>query len=252
MADDAFDVEDAVEEDDFAELYLRAMTGDEDARADLWHEFRRHMHNVIRYKAADLSLEWAVDPDEIYDLFFVALFTRCRPIHFEDRIHFARYVEKSVRRSTKRTLQAGHHHYEINLEACAEMAIDVSVLDELIWNEQFDAACAALTDREHTICALVIEGCTWRDVGQRLGLADNTVRMIHRRAVDRIREQILGGGGNFKTRGGVQQDVRLETLTSRHLLEHSGESCSARNDSTSPAGLLARSRCNWRQLPCPI
>jgi hypothetical protein len=65
MADDAFEVEDKADADDFAELYQRAMAGDEDARTDLWKEFRRHSLNVIRYKAADLSMGWAIEPDEI-------------------------------------------------------------------------------------------------------------------------------------------------------------------------------------------
>jgi len=193
MADDAVDVDDVVEEDDFAEVYQLAMAGDEDARTDLWKEFRRHSLNVIRYKAADLSMGWAVEPDDIYDSFFVALFARCPPIRFQDRIHFACYVEKSVRRSTKRTLQRNIRRSEMSLEACAEIANEVSVVEELIWQEQFAAASTALSKREKIICECVSNGVTWREVGQQLGIAEDTARMIYRRALSRIREQLLEG-----------------------------------------------------------
>ena len=93
------------ETDGFAELLDRAMAGDRDAQGDLWSEFRQHMHCVIRWKAADLRMEWAVDPDDIYDSFFMDLFKRNCRTQFVNALHFSNYVEKSLRRSTRRRLR---------------------------------------------------------------------------------------------------------------------------------------------------
>jgi len=124
------------------------------------------MHQVIRYKAADLSLPWAVEPDEIYDSFFAALFARSISLQFQNRLHFAHYVEKSVRRSTKRTLRAGIHHDEISLDACTNVfASQGSVVNDLIWEEDLAGADASLSNRERNICALRQEGRTWCEVG---------------------------------------------------------------------------------------
>jgi DNA-binding NarL/FixJ family response regulator len=190
MADNAREFEDGVA-DDFLKLYRQAMSGDEDARTSLWKEFRGHMHRVIRLKAADLSREWAVEPDEIYDSFMAALLTRRTPIQFHDRIHFACYIEKSVRRQTKRILHAARRFHEVGLEVCGEVSVDVSALEELIREEELASASAALTDREQAICSLVTQGCTWRVAGQRLGLSEDAARMLRRRAVGRIRTRIL-------------------------------------------------------------
>ena len=108
---------------------------------------------------------WAIEPDEIYDSFFAVLFTRSVPIQFNDRIHFACYVEKSVRRSTMRTLQRDIRQAEMSLDVCAEIATKSSVVEELIWQEEFNAASAALSERERTICEYVTDGVKWREIG---------------------------------------------------------------------------------------
>jgi DNA-binding CsgD family transcriptional regulator len=59
---------------------------------------------------------------------------------------------------------------------------------EVIWQEQFEAASTALSNRERIICECVSDGVTWREVGQQLGIAEDTARMIYRRALSRIRE----------------------------------------------------------------
>ncbi len=189
MAEDGVTAEDS----DFAEVWQRACDGDQDAQADLWLEYRPRMHHVIRLKAADLRLEWAVDPDDIYDSCFVKLFTRRHSFSFENAQHFANYVEKSVRRFTTRSLRADKSRYEISLTARTDIATFGGVVEELIWQEEMEAARTALTRREKAICTLVKAGYTWREVGQHLSLAADTVRMVHRRAVNRIREEFLGG-----------------------------------------------------------
>ncbi len=178
---------------DFPDVYRRAFTGDRDAQADLWLEYRPRMHRVIRLKAADLHLEWAVDPDDIYDSFFVELFHRAHCICFADARHFARYVAKSLRRRTRRCLFASRNQSPLSFEVLSELvAADSDVVDEAIWAELLDAAYLKLTQRERMICKLVRDGCSWQEVGQHLDLAPDTARMIYQRAVARVREEVLG------------------------------------------------------------
>jgi RNA polymerase sigma factor (sigma-70 family) len=179
--------------DNFAQVYEQAMARDEDAQAALWSKYRSHMHRVIRCKASDLGLERAVDPDDIYDAFFYRLFSRRPGIPFESESHFARYLEKSLRRSTIRTLQAGRRRVEVSLDAFDEFASNESVLDELIWEESLAAARAALSDRETTICSLFQAGHTWVEVSQQLELPGDSARKIHQRAMSRISIRFCAG-----------------------------------------------------------
>lgn len=64
-------------------LYERAVEGNRNAQGRLWRRWRSHMHRVIRFKAADLRLAWAVEPDDIYDAFMSDFFNR-RVRHFID------------------------------------------------------------------------------------------------------------------------------------------------------------------------
>ena len=67
-------------------------------------------------------------------------------------------------------------------------------MDELLWEEQYEAAYADLSERERRICELVKQDFSWREIGDRLNLAEDTARMVYRRAVDRTRDKLLGGG----------------------------------------------------------
>lgn len=65
-------------ENSFRLLWDRARSGDRDAQAELYLEFGPHLRRIIRLKLRDLKLEWAVEPDDIFDSFFIRI---CRWPH---------------------------------------------------------------------------------------------------------------------------------------------------------------------------
>lgn len=180
--------------DGFIELYQRAANGDRRAQSDLWTEFRERMHCVIRQKANDLRLQWAVDPDDIYDLFFSELFNSNQFPTVANAGHFANYVAKSLRRTTKRRLQIWKCENDLRVDVCLDEVAATPIINELEQEEQLNRLYGKLSQRERDLCSLVKEGCGWREIGEELSLAEDTARMIYRRALCRIRKELLRGG----------------------------------------------------------
>ncbi len=177
---------------DVVSLYVRAIAGDLDAQGQLWCVLRSHMHRIIRLKAADLGMEWAIDADDVYDEFIVERFALKRPREFQNAYHFTCYVEKCLRRKTSRAA-ALTRTSNAWIEGFHERLVASVTTEDFIWREELAVARASLTLREDLICLLVQEQLSWHEIGRRLGLAPDTARMIHQRAISRVRSQLFGG-----------------------------------------------------------
>ncbi|QDV11704.1 hypothetical protein CA51_15790 [Rosistilla oblonga] len=150
------------------------------------------MHRIIRLKAADLGMEWAIDADDVYDEFIVERFALKRPREFQNAYHFTCYVEKCLRRKTSRAA-ALTRTSNAWIEGFHERLVASVTTEDFIWREELAVARASLTLREDLICLLVQEQLSWHEIGRRLGLAPDTARMIHQRAISRVRSQLFGG-----------------------------------------------------------
>ncbi|MBI2478976.1 MAG: sigma-70 family RNA polymerase sigma factor [Planctomycetia bacterium] len=81
-------------------------------------------------------------------------------------------------------------------------ATAITVFNEFEWEEQLNVLEARLSQRERDLCSLVKERYTWREIGEKMGLAEDSARMTYRRALSRIQKE-LSEGGEFKSGGRV-------------------------------------------------
>ena len=198
--------------DDIILTYGRARDGDESAQSDLWRELRSHMLRVIRLKAADLQSSWAVEADDLYDVFLVELFQSEKSIRFDNAYHLTCYVEKALRRRTARTVRAATSVSCVRLWEMSEQETTAAdFVERTTQRDELNAAFSILSSRERTICELFAAGYRWREIGQRLGLAADNVRMIFRLAIMRLRAEVSGGGSS-------DRDVAIQHRVSQSVV----------------------------------
>lgn len=183
-------------ENPFRQLLRRALDGDRDAQAELYIEYGPHMRRVIKMKLRDLRIEWAVDPEDVFDSFFIRLIRDGTLKGIEDAYHFTNYVEKSVRNKSQQILRKVIRRKAIGLDQFpSDMFEDFHAQEDVeacAWEEQLEQAYSRLGHHERMICWLAGGGQTWQQIGARLNLSPDAARMIHRRAEARTRSEFLG------------------------------------------------------------
>ncbi|MDA1051702.1 MAG: sigma-70 family RNA polymerase sigma factor [Planctomycetota bacterium] len=179
----------------FCKLWKRARSGDRDAQADLYLEYGPHLRRVIRLKLRDLKIEWAVEPDDVLDSFFIRLYNGGAKISFNDALHSTNYCEQALRNKCVQVLRRVIPRLATSIEDCPpELLADPhATTDEgtLEWDERLEQAYSRLTHREREICWLELEGLTWEEIGARLNISPAAVKKAHQRATDRVRDEIL-------------------------------------------------------------
>jgi DNA-directed RNA polymerase specialized sigma24 family protein len=56
-----------------------------------------------------------------------------------------------------------------------------------------ESAYSELTHEERVVCFFRAGGHSWEEIGQRLGKSAAAVRMLHRRADERLQNELLAG-----------------------------------------------------------
>ena len=179
------------------ELFERALGGDREAAGNLWSEQGEHMRRWIRLRLHKLKIEWAVDPDDVFDSFFVSILEGRVKMDFASPEHFVNYCQSALRNKCLCTLRSVMLRMATNIADCPpEFFDDPSATEDLesfTWDERLENASAQLTQPEREVCYYRIEGLTWQEIGERLGKSPDAVRMIRRRATERLGNEILAG-----------------------------------------------------------
>ncbi|MBC8352329.1 MAG: sigma-70 family RNA polymerase sigma factor [Planctomycetes bacterium] len=186
----------------FRELYERALDGDRDAAADVYIEYGDHMRRVISYKLKQLNIRWAVEPDDILHSFFRRVINGDIRRTFNSPLHFVNYCELAVRNKCQQMLRSLMLRHSRSISDCpAELFEDQDATEpseQFAWDERLEAAYSQLTHLERVVCFFRLGEHSWEEIAKRTSKSPDAVRMLHRRAVARIGQQILGGGGgNF-------------------------------------------------------
>lgn len=188
------------EENSFAQLWDRARGGDRDAQAELYLEYGPHLRRVIRLKLRDLKIDWAVEPDDILDSFFIRLCGDRTKTTIRDALHFTNYCEQALRNKCITVLRRMIPRLADptdDLPSELFRAYADETLDRMEWSEQLANAYAQLTHRERIVCWLVLGGHTWDEISERLNTSVDAARKMHRRAEQRVRDRMLSEGGEI-------------------------------------------------------
>lgn len=181
----------------FQELFQRAVNGDRDAQADLYLEYGRHLRRCIAFRLRRMKIAYAVDPDDLFDSFFGRIIEGRVKIAFKSPLHFINYCEKSLRNKCQQALRSVMLRKATNIAECPpELFEDASATDQLERferNEELESAYSELTHEERVVCFFRAGGHTWEEIGQRLGKSASAVRMLHRRADERLQNELLAG-----------------------------------------------------------
>ncbi|MCA9122668.1 MAG: sigma-70 family RNA polymerase sigma factor [Planctomycetaceae bacterium] len=114
-----------------------------------------------------------------------------------DALHFTNYCEQALRNKCitvlRRTIpQLAGPADDVPREVFEAHADET--LDRMEWSEQLADAYSGLTHRERVVCWLVLGGHTWDEISERLNTSTDAARMMHRRAEQRVRSQMLSLG----------------------------------------------------------
>ena len=203
------------EENSFQLLWERARGGDRDAQAELYLEFGPHLRRIIRLKLRDLNLEWAVEPDDILDSFFIRLCGGRAKISIRDALHFTNYCEQALRNKCVTVLRwiiprLADPSDDFPIEVFGVYQDDQ--LANMEWSEQLAKAYAQLTHRERIVCWLVLGDHDWDEIGSRLNISAAAARKVHQRAEAHVRAALLAGGA-------VDERGRLRDGASRRCVD---------------------------------
>jgi len=182
-------------DNDFTRLLQRAREGDEFAQTQLYCEYVPHVRRVIRHRLRDLRIDWAVEPDDVFDSVFVGLWKPGALRDIRDARHFLNYLEKAARNKAQHVLRKmARARLSVTDVPAHRVRRHVETEREGIeFDDELTSACAKLTGRERLICILRNGGHTWEEIGSRLRINPDAARKTHARAEARIRSVILRG-----------------------------------------------------------
>lgn len=191
----------------FRELFERALDGDRDAAGDLWIEYGDHMRRSIAFRLRKLKIAWAVEPDDVFDSFFVRILEGRVKVCFASPEHFVNDCESALHNECLRTLRSVILRMATNIADCPPDLFDdpsaTGDLGSFTWNEQLESAYTQLTNLERVVCYYRMDGQTWHEIGERMGKSPDAVRMVHGGAAERLSSEILGrGSSSYHTTAG--------------------------------------------------
>jgi RNA polymerase sigma-70 factor (ECF subfamily) len=191
--------------DSFAEFLARLRTGDDDAANELFRRFAGQLLGLARGRI-DAGLRHKVDPEDVVQSAFKSFFFR----YGEGDLGFVNWDSLwgmltliTVRKCAERVAYHRADRRDAAREAPAPHGDEAAPspdtfgreptpLEAAVLGETVDQLFAGLDEDERPVLELSLQGYTTRDISERLGRAERTVRLLRegiRHRLERMRDE---------------------------------------------------------------
>jgi RNA polymerase sigma-70 factor (ECF subfamily) len=191
--------------DSFAEFLARLRTGDDDAAHELFRRFAGQLLGLARGRI-DAGLRHKVDPEDVVQSAFKSFFFR----YGEGDLGFVNWDSLwgmltliTVRKCAERVAYHRAERRDAAREAPAPQADEAAPspdpfgreptpLEAAVLGETVEQLFAGLDEDERPVLELSLQGYTTREISERLGRAERTVRLLRegiRHRLERMRDE---------------------------------------------------------------
>jgi RNA polymerase sigma-70 factor (ECF subfamily) len=188
------------EEMPFHDFMALVRSGDQQAITEFWRRYEEPIRHTIRPRLRDAQLQELMDSVDIRQDVLMGFFKEVIQGHVElaSEEHLLRLLRRKAHDRLTNEINkhraARRDHRRIEAKPVEEIAAsDSSPSEHLSRREQLEAALRRLSPQERQIVRLhEVESRGWAEIGEIVGNTPEAVRKQFTRALQRLREQLVG------------------------------------------------------------